>query len=125
VSYRSSQKDAKVDIRISSEQLLAIDAQAFMSGVSRSDFMRCMINKSWANRLAKPHRPYVSIVSLLIDISTKLTDLYSRETISNYDQEGLENTQKKLNTVLDQIIERMALDQEGLLSDNNEETAFE
>ena len=119
------QKDARVDIRVSMEQLLAIEAQALMSGLNRSDFVRSMINKSWGNRLAKAHRPYVSIVSVLIDISAKLVHFSSRETLSTMDKERLEETRQKLDNILGLLIERMAIDQEEGIDADHEEEAFE
>lgn len=119
------QKDARVDIRVSMEQLLAIEAQALMSGLNRSEFVRSMINKSWGSRLAKAHRPYVSIASILIDISAKLVRISSGEKLSMVEKQRLEETRQKLDSVLDSLIERMANDQLEAVNVDHEEEAFE
>ena len=117
-------KDAKLVVRMSVEELLILDARAFLSGLSRSDYVRNMIDKSWGFRLAKAHRAYVPISSSLLDISAKLKKIYSRDNLHEYEKKRLKDTCDKLDLVLDQIMERMALDQEVLLRADNEEETF-
>jgi len=121
---KSTVKDAKLVVRMSVEELLILDARAFLSGLSRSDYARNMIEKSWGFRLAKTHRPYVPISSSLLDISAKLLKIYSRNNLHEFEKERLKETCDKLSLVLDQIMERMALDQEVLLRADNEEETF-
>jgi len=118
-------RDTNLVIRASHEELMIIDARAFLAGVSRSDFVRNMIDKSWGNRLAKAHRPYVQISGLLQDVSAKLLAIASHVDINDFERKKLLDTNEKLGLVLDQIMERMALDQEVALSVSNEEEAFE
>lgn len=125
MAQKSSNRDDHLTVRVSSEELLTIDARAMLSGVDRSEFIRQMIEKSWNNRLAKAHRPYVGIAGVLLEISTKLVSLVSRSNLSNYDLMQIKETTKKLDDVLGVITERMALDQEVELNADNEEEAFE
>jgi hypothetical protein len=120
----STVKDATLVVRMSVEELLVLDARAFLSGVSRSDYVRNMVDKSWGNRLAKAHRPYVAISSSLLNISAKLLKISSRESLHDFEKERLMKTCEKLNLVLDQIMDRMVIDQEALLNADNEEEAF-
>ena len=125
MARKSSNRDDHLTVRISSDELLTIDARAMLSGVDRSEFVRQMIEKSWNKRLAKAHRPYVGIAGGLLEISTKLVSLVSRSSLSNYDVTQIKETAKKLDDILATIAERMALDQEDKLNANNEEEAFE
>jgi hypothetical protein len=122
---KTTNRDNHLTVRVSSDELLVIDARAMLSGVDRSEFVRQMIEKSWAARLAKAHRPYVGLSGILLEISPKLVKLNSRQTLSGYESKQLEDTLKKLDFVLDKITERMALDQERELNADNEEETFE
>ena len=118
-------KDYRLTVRITDSQALALDARALLSGVSRSDFVRGMIEKSWAARLAKAHRPYVPLASILLEISTKLGSIVDRSSFSNYDAQVLEKTAEKLNSVLDSLVDRLAHDQEVVFNADNEKETFE
>ncbi|MBE1427337.1 hypothetical protein H4684_004030 [Desulfomicrobium macestii] len=122
---KTTPKDKYLTIRTNDEELMIIEARAYLAGVSRSDFVRGMIEKSWGNRLAKAHRPYVAIAGVLLDVSNKLLKIASHEKLSEIEKKQLLKTSQKLDIVLDQITERMALDQEASLSADNEEEAFE
>lgn len=119
------QKDERLGVRVSSEHLLVLEARAALCGLTLSDYVREMLEKSWGSRLAKAHRPYVGIAGILLEISPKLVNLSSRQNLSSYDVNQIEETLNKLNSVLDQIAERMALDQERELNADNEKETFE
>jgi hypothetical protein len=67
----------------------------------------------------------VQISGLLQDVSAKLLAIASRVDIHDFERKKLLDTYDKLSLVLDQIMERMVLDQEVALSASNEEEAFE
>lgn len=119
------QKDARFDVRVSMEQLMVIEARALLCGLKRSEYVRCMIDKSWETNHAKSHRPYVAIASLLLEISAKLAKICAKESIAEIDKIRLEDAYKKLILVLDKIIDRMALDQEEKLRADSEKETFE
>jgi len=122
---KSSLKDRNLNVRVSSEQLLVIDAKACLSGTTRSNFVINMINERWATRLAKAHRPYVSIAGNLLEISKKIKSLQSRKIWSDIDQRELDIVVVKLNDTLTNLINRIAADQEVDLNDRNEKETFE
>jgi hypothetical protein len=122
---KSSLKDRYLTVRVSSEQLLVIDAKASLSGTTRSDFVLNMINERWANRLAKAHRPYVSIAGSLLEISQKIKSLQSRKIWSDIDQRELDIVVVNLNDALTNLINRIAADQEVDLDDRDEKETFE
>lgn len=119
------EKDSKLDIRMSLEQVLAIEARAFMSGVNRCDFVRNMIEKSWATRLAKPHRAYVPMASVLLEISAKIGSLVQKDSLSDVDRQTLHSNLEKLNEVLLKLTQRVAQDQLENIDDSDTETDFE
>lgn len=121
----NANRDMYLTVRVSSDEQLIVDARAMLAGVDRSEYVRQMIEKSWGVRLAKAHRPYVGIAGMLLEISPKLVKLASRQDLSGYDAKLLDETLKKLDSVLDQITERMAIDQERELNADNEKEAFE
>lgn len=118
-------KDYRLTVRITDSQALALDSRALLSGVTRSDFVREMIEKGWGSRLAKSHRPYVGITGLLLEISSKLDRIKSRHTLSSVDTQNLESVVNKLDSVLNDLTVRMARDQEELLNADNEKETFE
>lgn len=122
---KSSLKDRYLNVRVSSEQLLVIDAKACLSGTTRSEFVINMINERWTNRLAKAHRPYVSIAGILLEISQKIKSLQSRKIWSDIDQRELDIVVVNLNDTLTNLINRIAADQEVDLNDRNEKETFE
>ena len=122
---KNSSKDRFLNIRVSSEQLLVIDARATRAGTSRSDFVLNMINERWAKRLAKAHRPYVPIAGILLEISRKIQTLKSRKIWSDIDQKELDLLVVKLNDTLTNLINRIAADQEVSLDDRDEKETFE
>jgi hypothetical protein len=122
---KSPLKDRYLNVRVSSEQLFAIDAKACLSGTTRSNFVINMINERWATRLAKAHRPYVSIAGNLLEISKKIKSLQSRKIWSDIDQRELDIVVVKLNDTLTNLINRIAADQEVDLNDRNEKETFE
>jgi hypothetical protein len=103
---------------------MIIEARAFLAGLSRSDYVRNMIDKSWGNRLAKAHRPYVPIASILLDISANLRELSSRQNFLEAHERMVLDACQKIENVLDRIIDKMALDQEVALDANHEEETF-
>jgi len=121
---KSQVKDLYLTVRIDSEELMIIEARAFLAGLSRSDYVRNMIDKSWGNRLAKAHRPYVPIASILLDISANLRELSSRQNFLEAHERMVLDACQKIENVLDRIIDKMALDQEVALDANHEEETF-
>jgi hypothetical protein len=119
------QKDARFDVRVSMEQLMVIEARALLCGVNRSEYVRSMLDKSWETNHAKSHRPYVAIASLLLEISAKMAKVCAKQSLTEIDKIRLEEACKKLTLVLDNIIDRMALDQEAKLRADSEEETFE
>lgn len=122
---KSSLKDKNLNIRVSCEQLLVIDAKAILSGTSRSDFVLNMIDERWAKRLAKAHRPYVPIAGILLEISKKINSLKSRKIWSDIEQKELDIVVAHLNDTLTNLVNRIAADQEASLNDRYEEETFE
>jgi hypothetical protein len=112
-------------VKVTPKEMLIIESHAALNGVTKSTYIRDLLRQAWAGKRLRKYQPYVAIAGQLLLASRQLDKLLAYTSTPDLTRLNIEKTMQNIDTILLSLTDRIAVDQEADLNDNNEEETFE
>lgn len=121
----NSRRSELLGVKVTPKEMLVIESHAILEGLTKSDYIRDVIEQSWGKSSSKKIQPFLAITGQMLIVSHQLDVLRCRKDLRENDQVELSKVMGRLEDVLDKLTDIIARDQEAELNVDNEEEDFE
>lgn len=110
-----------ITFRLSESELDMLDSKAFLVGLTRSEFIRSLLNQKWDARYRKFYHPFVPICGLLLLVSSQLSRIFSGRTDVSENETLILDSKKEIEMAIRLLYDEMETIKKDRLSFKRDE----